>query len=326
MPRVSVLLPVFNAEDVVHDAVTSVLDQTFRDLELVVIDDGSTDDTLQRVMEHDDARIRVVRHDQNQGIVAALNSGLSAANGELIARIDADDIAQANKIELQVAFLDHRADIGLVASGWTTIRLTDGGLISRLSPNPHHGGLRLHLLFGNPFPHVTVAIRRMLLDQVGGYRVEQWPVEDYDLWLRLSEATILSALPQSLTVVRARDEGISARNSSIQRTKAARLSYDSLERLLGTPPPDALLSRTRETCADIREHQAVLVEAARKVETECLARGIDPLGIEDAAARILVGWGYRLGGSKRCRRAALSMLVKSPGIATRAVRSWLAGP
>jgi hypothetical protein len=324
MPRVSVLLPVFNAEQVVHEAVNSILGQTFHDLELVVIDDGSTDASVARAFSLEDPRLRLVRHPENRGIVAALNSGLSAANGELVARIDADDIAMPDRIEKQVAFMDERPEIGVLATGWTTVRL-DGHPVSELSPVRHHGGLRLNLLFGNPIHHATVLFRHALADQVGGYLSEPWPVEDYDLWLRLSERTLLAALPQSLTLVRHSERGISAQNTALQVAMVARLSYTHLERILGHPPPRSLLAGMRESCADIRAEQAVLLEAAAKVKAECVARGVEAKGIHEAAARILVGRGYKTSNSGSCRRAIAPVALKVPIIAARAAQLWLTG-
>src|SRR4051812_33946165 len=119
MARVSVLLPVFNGVGVVHDAIRSVLNQTFSDLELVIVDDGSTDATSELISRIPDGRLKIVRHGQNRGIVDALNSGLSAASGDLIARLDADDIARPDRIQKQVSYLEAHPRVGLLATGWT---------------------------------------------------------------------------------------------------------------------------------------------------------------------------------------------------------------
>src|SRR5437868_6203051 len=101
MPRIAVLLPVYNGEKYVADAVQSVLDQTFTDFELVVIDDGSTDRTADVLASFSDARMRIIRFAENRGIVAALNTGIRESKPELIARMDADDICMPRRFERQ---------------------------------------------------------------------------------------------------------------------------------------------------------------------------------------------------------------------------------
>jgi hypothetical protein len=326
MPRVSVLLPVFNAGETALEAASSILGQTFRDFELVLIDDGSVDGSVERVFSSEDPRLRLVTHTENLGIVAALNSGLSVATGDLIARIDADDIARPNRLQAQVDLMDARPGVGLCATGWTTVDLVDSRPVSQLTPVRHHGGLRLNLLYGNPIHHSTVMFRHALVEQVGGYLPERWPVEDYDLWLRLSEMALLAAIPQRLALVRSSRCGISARNTARQVAMAARLSYDHIEALLGRPPPHSLLQGWRASCAEIRAEQAVLLEVVAKVRAECRDRGIEAEGIREAAARVLVGRGYQLANSGHCRRAFLPMASRAPTIAVRAACLWLLSP
>ena len=122
-PDVSVLLPVYNGERYLAGALRSILLQTFPRYELIVVDDGSTDDTGGILKSHSDSRIRVVRHARNLGLVAALNTGLAASRGRFIARMDVDDISLPMRLERQVAFLSRNSHVGACGS-W--FRASDG--------------------------------------------------------------------------------------------------------------------------------------------------------------------------------------------------------
>ena len=114
MQKVTVVLPVFNAQDYIEAAVKSVLDQTYRDFELLIIDDGSNDRSASIVSSFCDPRITFVRHNTNLRLIATLNEALSKANGEYIARMDADDVCHPERLQRQVEFLDSHPDVGVV--------------------------------------------------------------------------------------------------------------------------------------------------------------------------------------------------------------------
>ena len=116
MPKVSVVMPAYNAEKYIGEAIESILNQTFRNFEFIIINDGSVDRTKEIIQEYDDPRIVLLENDKNSGIVVTLNKGVDAATGEYIARMDADDIALSNRIEQQVMFLNTHRNIGVVGS------------------------------------------------------------------------------------------------------------------------------------------------------------------------------------------------------------------
>jgi glycosyltransferase involved in cell wall biosynthesis len=227
MPRVSVVLPVHNGEDQLQAAVESILAQTLDDLELIVIDDGSTDRTpalLQQFAERD-PRVRVCRQDHG-GIVAALNRGAGLARAAYLARMDADDIAVPDRLAKQAAFLDANPDIAMV--GGSVEYILGEGRRARLRSLPTAPAeIAERLRAGKHcFVHPTVTMRTEALQQVGGYRTAFEGAEDADLWLRLAEQFRLANLPDVVLAKRVHPGQVSTRRMErgIVRLLAAQAS------------------------------------------------------------------------------------------------------
>jgi hypothetical protein len=197
-PRVSVVLPVYNGEPFLAEAVDSILAQSFRDFELIAIDDGSRDASGEILASLARADRRVIAlHQANAGVVAALNRGLTLARGELIARMDADDVAHPERFARQVAFLDAHPDIAVVGCAVTLI--DEGGAPMRDVAYPGTPeAVAQFLEIGAALAHPTVMMRREAVLAVGGYRAAYRHAEDYDLWLRMAERYRLTNLPDRL--------------------------------------------------------------------------------------------------------------------------------
>ena len=199
-PQLSVLMPVYNAERYLAEAVESVLSQTFSDFEFIIIDDGSTDrslEILQRYAEQDD-RIRLVSR-PNTGLIGALNEGLALARGELIARMDADDISLPERFSRQLEYL--LAHPNCIAIGSRAVMIDpEGAPLCEMSKEATHEEIdAFHLTGrGGALLHAASMIRREILKAVGGYRKEFPDAEDYDLFLRLAEVGRLANLPEPL--------------------------------------------------------------------------------------------------------------------------------
>lgn len=197
VPTVSVLMPVYNAARYLGAAVQSILAQTWRDFELIAIDDGSTDES-RRILESlaaQDPRL-VIRSRPNTGIVGALNEGLALARGEFIARMDADDEAAPTRLAAQVARL--RLETGIVALGSAVTFMDAAGHPVKAFPRPlGHDAIERALLAGDggAMIHPAVTFRASALRQVGGYRQQANYVEDFDLFLRLAQVGALANLP-----------------------------------------------------------------------------------------------------------------------------------
>ena len=191
-PAISVLMPVRDARETVEEAMESVKAQSLANWELVVVDDGSQDDTpeiLERLAE-EDARIVLIRQEA-KGIAEALNRGLADCRGEFIARMDADDVMDARRLELQRAFLEANGDCGLVSC-----RVLFGGTeagyavhVDWINSLTNHDEMSLRRFVEAPVAHPSVMFRRELIVKHGGYRHGDFP-EDYELWLRWLEAGV----------------------------------------------------------------------------------------------------------------------------------------
>ena len=193
-PLVSVFMPVYNGEPYLADAIASVLGQTLTDLELVIVENGSTDgsrETARRAGRHD-RRVRVIEHPRPLGIVGAANAGVAATRAPLVARQDQDDLSHRSRLERQVAALDRAPDAVAVGT------LCDGidGAGRRIRPRDRWRLVGRRAL--PPFPHGSACVRRRAFDQVGGYREHTYHWEDVDLFLRLARVGPVLVLPEAL--------------------------------------------------------------------------------------------------------------------------------
>jgi glycosyltransferase involved in cell wall biosynthesis len=198
-------MPVYNGEPFVARAIESILDQTFRDLEFVIVDDGSTDATPKLLDEYAarDGRIRLLAQPRNTGIAEAASRGCREARGRYLARMDADDASFPDRFEKQVAYLDAHPDVGILGAN---IRDFDErgpfGSVWRRPTEPKV--VAWFLLFGNCIAHPTVMMRREVFERFGPYRA--CACEDYDFWLRIHSETKMANLPDVLVNYCIRDD------------------------------------------------------------------------------------------------------------------------
>ncbi|MBW2269258.1 MAG: glycosyltransferase family 2 protein [Deltaproteobacteria bacterium] len=226
-PKVTVFMPVHNREPFVEESIGSVLAQSFRDFELLVIDDGSTDESAARIRAIDDPRIRLVHNEENLGIPRTRNRGLELARGEYIALLDSDDFAYPNRLALQVDFLDRNAEICAVG-GWAHRISRDGRprspIVRPISPRQ----LRGQILFATCFKNPTMMARMSVMREFG-YRDEFVYCQDIDLWARMSKKYPLANLPEFL--IRYRLGGDSHQSESLARNLKSRVARDQLHDL-----------------------------------------------------------------------------------------------
>jgi glycosyltransferase involved in cell wall biosynthesis len=205
-PKVSIVMPVYNTATFLTESVQSILDQTFRDFEFIIIDDGSTDGSLDVLRSFRDERIVLLSNGINRGLVFTLQRGLAAAGGRYIARMDGDDIASPERLRLQVEYLDAHPEADLVA---TCVSLIDelGRPIGEWRDDREHttpASIRSFLPVNNSVAHPSVLVKAEIIRKLG-YRAEQREAEDYDLWLRwASSGYSLHKLQQPLVMHRIR--------------------------------------------------------------------------------------------------------------------------
>lgn len=219
-PLVSVLLPVYNAGVYLNAAVRSILDQSYQELELLVIDDGSTDGSGERLQDHarSDSRMRVVRR-ENLGLVHTLQELIELARGELFARMDADDFSLPQRIEHQVQFFEQQSEVVCVGGGIIIIDEHDRELHH---PPPVLGNAHVQrsALEGRmPICHPAAMFRATAVRQVGGYQSKAYPSEDLDLWLRLGEVGKLDNVPQTVLRYRVHSSSVSVQQCELQVAK-----------------------------------------------------------------------------------------------------------
>lgn len=243
LPLVSVLMPVFNGEKYLRDAVESILAQTYRPFELIVVDDGSKDHSLNILKEYQavDNRIQICCHPNNMGVVAALNTGIEHTRGEYVARMDADDISLPKRLEKQVSFLEAHPEIGLVGSFGEMIKANGSHLID-ISMPASPVLILWSFCFYNPILHPSVCMRRSLVFQAGGYRNlvndgEKGFPEDYDLWVRMIRLSGFSNLPEHLVKLRQHDTNLTNTDLNTILQLSAEPSHLHIEYVLGREVP-----------------------------------------------------------------------------------------
>lgn len=209
-------MPVYNAERFLAEAIESILNQTFTDFELLIIDDASTDRSPEIIRSFKDPRIQLITHTKNQKLIATLNEGIEKARAPFVARMDADDISTKERLTLQYEFIIKHSDHVIVGSGMKI--MNEAGTIVGEQPVFHHDAvLQRALSVTNIFPHGSVMFRKAAVIKSGGYRSQAYLVEDYDLWTRLAKQGKLANIPKPLYLWRQNPAGESLSKSAEQR-------------------------------------------------------------------------------------------------------------
>lgn len=240
MPKISVIMPAYNAEAYIKEAIDSILGQTFRDFELIVLNDCSRDGTEKMILSYSDSRVVYLKNEQNLGVAGTLNRGLDCARGEYVARMDADDIALPNRLERQVAFLDTHPDV--IACGSNAVLFGEVPAESSTDMPLNDRDIRLRLALSNPFVHPTMLIRKEALQDIR-YDSSFEGREDYRMWMVMSGMGKLENLPEPLLRYRLHKGQVTQKPDETKAQKHFRLKktyYDELNIGLTAPMQDAL--------------------------------------------------------------------------------------
>ena len=200
-PKVSVFMPVYNAGIDLIEAVQSILDQTFTDFEFVIVNDGSTDNSIELLQQFNDKRIRIINNDGNKGLIASLNIGLELCKGEYIVRMDQDDISLPTRIEKQVEFMDQHPEYGLIGSWFQDFGDNiESKLVCYSSDDTQ---IRIRHLYQTHISHPTALLRNSVIKE---HNLKFDPAfvhgEDYEFWVRMSSYCKLSNIPELLVLKR----------------------------------------------------------------------------------------------------------------------------
>lgn len=221
MPKVSVVMPVYNGEKYLRDAIDSILNQTYKDYEFIIINDGSTDKTEDIILSYHDSRIVYLKNEVNSKIVVTLNKGLDYASGEYIVRMDADDISMPERIEKQVQYMDKHSDIAVLGTAIKIFGDNTSEQVRTFSTKPHV--LKVDLLFASCIAHPTVIMRKKILDQLGLRYDENFVgIEDYHLWWNIADKGNITTLLEPLLYYR-----IHPNQSTQQYTDKSRKIFES---------------------------------------------------------------------------------------------------
>lgn len=243
MPEVTVLMPVYNGAAYLREAVESVLSQSFRDFELLIVDDCSQDDSVQIIKSYGDSRVRLVRSDHRLRLAGALNLGLEKAKGSFIARMDADDKARPQRIAKQIRFFSQNPSIAICGSA---VCRFGSGRREYIGYPSTPDLVKAFALFHCPFSHPTVMFRREWFDHASlRFDVDYYPTEDYELWDRVLEQYEGANITDVLLDYRIHPQALTQADWSIMDAQAGRVNARQLQRLGLRPKQDEALFHRR---------------------------------------------------------------------------------
>jgi glycosyltransferase involved in cell wall biosynthesis len=325
---VSVVMAAYNSGEHLAEAVDSVLAQTFTDFELIIIDDGSTDDTAAILNSYGDRRIVRLVNERNLGPAGTCSRGLHEARGEYVANIDADDVWEPSLLLRQVEQLNAHKEI-TVAATWSRIIQGDTRTEDMWRPSPNRGVLAWELTWNCPISHSSVVMRRRDILAVGSYCTKSRFAPDYELWTRVVKAgKIISILPEPLAYRRLWSEQVTKKYPAEQLRAFFEATYPYLEWLLGRTIDREQVRGMMSLYQGRNLGQGAKIEScialAREVEQRCgeLYGGADARKIRDRVSDALIfgaAGALQEGKRQQARDSILYALRHHPW---RAARPW----
>jgi glycosyltransferase involved in cell wall biosynthesis len=330
-PIVSVIITAYNRERFVGDAIGSILCQTFRDFELIVVDDGSSDGTVAAIQSFGDPRVRLIRHSRNRGIPAARDSGLERARGRFVAWLDSDDVARPHRLERQVRFLEKHPEVAMIGTCAGKLNGSGKPLGGVRIPPFAHDDIAAWLLFTSAFQQSSTIGRAAILKRFP-YRAEYSVCEDLDLTIRLSREHLLRNLPEVL-IDRRLHEGqtVETQRAAIREKRQTLVS--ALFALVGISYTPDDLARHIKLGSGKSEHVGIGAEfldwaeawLLKLVHANSVTRVIEPGALRFASAYFWIA-ACRHAAPTIGRSAVIRKLISSPvtlGIVTTNAAIWL---
>jgi glycosyltransferase involved in cell wall biosynthesis len=223
-------MSLYNSAEYLREAIENILNQTFSDFEFIIIDDGSSDNSLEIAESHKDKRIVIVKNEKNIGLPASLNKGIRLARGEYIARMDPDDISLRTRFEKQVGFMTSRPDVSACGTWVKSFGQNRTSLTHKFFTNSED--IKASLLFNTSMAHPSVMLRHSVLDKNDlRYDVSHLCFEDYTLWVALSEFSNLANIPEVLLCYRMHPKSMSSKNAIAQKNGASGIRLLQLQKM-----------------------------------------------------------------------------------------------
>ena len=199
-PLISIIMPVYNSENYVSFAIESILNQTYRNFEFIIVDDGSTDNTKKIISFYEDKRI-IYRQKEHSGISDSLNLGLEIARGEWIARMDSDDISYPDRLEKQMKYIQNNCDISVLSTAYAIFKSYKK--IQYIIKNPEKDdNIKRKFILYNSICHPSVIFKRKTILSLGGYNFSAFESEDYELWIRIADSVVFGNITEILLLKR----------------------------------------------------------------------------------------------------------------------------
>jgi glycosyltransferase involved in cell wall biosynthesis len=235
-PQISVIVAAYNCEAYIQSCVRSITTQSFKSFELIICEDGSSDRTWKILndLAQDDPRIRLLQNPENRGLPSSLNACIEASRGNYIARLDADDVALPDRLEVQYRLMT--SDSGLVLTGSNVLHVDPHQkTLGRSEVLLRDGDLRAQSFFQNPFVHPTAMFRRdVVLREALRYRPAFETTQDWDLWIRLMQFGRIANIPNILVHQMVHDASISKTKRALQVENSINLQMEQSQKSLGT--------------------------------------------------------------------------------------------
>jgi len=225
-------MSVYNGEKYLREAVDSIINQTFKDFEFIIVDDGSTDSSVKKILSFDDPRIKLIHNNQNRGISFSLNLGVENAQGKYIARMDSDDICLSTRFEKQIAFLEKNPNIDVVGSCIAFIDAEGNDTGKHYCYPSEPVQLKWMTLFQTPFAHPAIMARKEFFIDSDGYTLNG-SGQDFELWNRRNFYSNYSNLQESLLKHRIHEKKVSTLDKEGQKNATYRIISRNLSSLIG---------------------------------------------------------------------------------------------
>tara|TARA_B100000508_G_C11457398_1_gene277435 strand:- start:860 stop:1855 length:996 start_codon:yes stop_codon:yes gene_type:complete len=262
---ISIVLPCYNGEKFIETSIGSIQQQSHQEFELIVIDDGSTDDSflICKNLAEKDPRIRLIKNDRNQGLIYTLNKGISLANGIYIARMDADDLSHPKRLEKQLHYLKEHPEIDILGTDVKVIDQKDNHIKSSSKICFSPSAIKFSAYFAQPLVHGSILAKSAVLKK-HNYAAEYIHCEDYELWLRLlSKGHKIANLDSKLYFYRVNSESVSNKNEDVQISCHNKVSHlylnDQIEEVFDMPTVAILNNRPLQSINKVDLKKSLLL-------------------------------------------------------------------